>query len=108
MKYYSELTHRIYETEDALKKAEKGFSDMLENQKKRDEERKLDYQKVKDAYALVETQKKAADELLKKFLEKYKGVHQTADKDKFLQTQQYMDSQKDLINIIFSTFPFMF
>lgn len=108
MKYYSELTHRIYETEDALKEAEKGFSDMLENQKKRDEERKLDYQKVKDAYALVETQKRAADELLKKFLEKYKGVHQTADKDKFLQTQQYMDSQKDLINIIFSTFPFMF
>jgi len=108
MKYYSDLTKRIYETEDALKEAEKEFNDKLEAQKKKEEERKADYQKVKEAYALAEAQKKAADELLKEFLEKYKGVHQTTDKTQFLNSKQYMDHQKELINSIFSVFPFMF
>lgn len=108
MKYYSDLTKRIYETEDALKEAEKEFNDKLEAQKKKEEERKADYQKVKEAYALAEAQKKAADELLKEFLEKYKGVHQTTDKTQFLNSKQYMDHQKELIDSIFSVFPFMF
>ena len=108
MKYYSDLTKRIYETEDALQEAEKEFNDKLETQKKKDEERKADYQKVKEAYELAETQKKAADKLLKEFLEKYKGVHQTADKTQFLNSKQYMDQQKELISSIFSVFPFMF
>lgn len=108
MKYYSELTNKIYETEDLLKEAEKAHNDSLMEKKKLEEERKADYNKVKEAYKLAEEQKKVADELLQSFLKKYKGVHETTDKNKFLQTQQYMDSQKDLINIIFSTFPFIF
>jgi hypothetical protein len=105
MKYYSDLTNKIYETMDELKEAEKAHNDKLELQKKKDEERKADYQKVKDAYALAEAQKKAADKLLQQFLEKYKGVHKTTDKTQFLNSKQYMDDQKELINSIFSVFP---
>ena len=108
MKYYSDLTKRIYETEDALQEAEKEFNNKLEAQKKKDEERKADYQKVKEAYELAEAQKKAADELLGKFLEKYKGVHQTTDKTQFLDSKQYIEKQKEMINAMVSVIPLMF
>ena len=108
MKYYSDLTNKIYETEDALKEAEKAYNDKLVEKKKLEEERKADYQKVRDAYKLAETQKKAADELLQEFLKKYNGVHETTDKTKFISARQYLDNQKDLVNLIFSSFPFLF
>jgi len=108
MKYYSDLTNKIYETEEALKEAEKIHTDKLEEKKKLDEERKAAYEKVKEAYRLAETQKKAADKLLEEFLEKYKGIHETIDKKQYMTSKQYLDNQKDLINFIFSLSPFIF
>lgn len=107
-KYYSDLTNKIYETEEALEEAEKAYNDKLAEKKKLEEERKADYEKVKEAYRAAEAQKKAADELLQEFLKKYKGVHETTDKTKFMNTQRYLDDQKDLINLVFSSFPLLF
>ena len=108
MKYYSDLTNKIYETEEALEKAEKAYNDKLTEKKKLEEQRKVDFQKVKDAYAAAEAKKKAADELLQEFIDKYRGVHNTTDKQQFLSTKEYMESQKDLINIVISSLPFLF
>lgn len=108
MKYYSDLTNKIYETEEELKKAEEAHQAKIDEQKKKEEERKADYQKVKDAYALAEAQKKAADELLQEFLDKYRTVHGTADKTKFISTKEYLEDQKKLISLVFGSFPFMF
>lgn len=108
MKYYSDLTNKIYDTEDALKEAEKIHNEKLEEKKKNEEQRKADYEKVREAYKLAEQQKKAADKLLMEFVEKYKGIHETTDKSKVLNTRQYLENQKDLWNIVFSSFPFIF
>ncbi len=108
MRYYSDLTNKIYETENALVEAEEAHNAKLEEKKQLEERRKADYEKVKEAYKAAEAQKKAADELLQEFLKKYKGVHETTDKTKFLSTRQYLEDQKDLINAIFSSFPFFF
>ena len=108
MRYDSDLTHKIYETENALVEAEEAHNAKLEEKKQLEEKRKADYEKVKEAYKAAEAQKKAADELLQEFLKKYKGVHETTDKTKFLSTRQYLEDQKDLINAIFSSFPFFF
>lgn len=108
MKYYSELTNRIYETEDDLQAAEKAHNDKIAEQKRQAEERKADYQKVKDAFALAEAQKKAAEELLIEFTKKYNGVHETKDATAVISAQDYAKKQKELINIVFGTFPFIF
>lgn len=108
MKYYSDLTKKIYETEKDLTEAEKVFKDKLELQNKKDLERKKDFEKVKEAYKQAEAQKQAADELLRKFLEKYQGIHKTIDIKQFLNSQEYLDYQKDLIMIALSTLPLMF
>lgn len=106
MKYYSDLTQKIYETEEDLKKAEKELNEKLSLQKKKDEARKQDYQKVVEAYKVANKKREEADVLLAAFLEKYGRVHGTTDQKQFVDAKKYMDSQKDLINIVFSTFPF--
>lgn len=106
MKYYSDLTQKIYETEEDLKKAEKELNEKLSLQKKKDEARKQDYQKVVEAYDIANKKREEADALLDAFLKKYGRVHGTTDQKQFVDAKKYMDSQKDLINIIFSTFPF--
>lgn len=108
MKYYSDLTNKIYETQEDLEKAEKAYNDKLVEKKKLEEERKADYERVKEAYKLAEAQKKTADELLQEFMRKYKGIHETTDKTKVLNAQQYIEDQKNLISLVFSSFPFIF
>jgi len=108
MKYYSDLTKKIYETEKDLLEAEKAYNDKLELQNKKDLERKKDFEKVKEAYKQVEAQKQAADELLRKFLEKYQGIHKTMDIRQFLNSQEYLDCQKDLVMMALSALPFIF
>lgn len=108
MKYYSDLTKKLYDSEEGLKEAEKAYNDKIVEQKKKDEERKADFNKVKEAYELAETQKKAADELMQEFLKKYKGVHETTDTARFIDVKQYMNDQKELISFVLGTFPFIF
>ena len=108
MKYYSDLTKKLYDSEEGLKEAEKAFNDKMSEQKKKEEERKADFNKVKEAYAAVEAQKKAADELLQQFLNKYRVVHGTTDTARFDDAKQYAKEQKELVSFIFNTFPFPF
>jgi hypothetical protein len=68
MKYYSDLTQKIYETEEDLKKAEKELNEKLSLQKKKDEARKQDYQKVVEAYGIANKKREEADALLDAFL----------------------------------------
>ena len=108
MKYYSELTNRIYDNEEDLKAAETTHNEKIAEQKKKAEERKADYQKVKDAFALAEAQKKAAEELLIEFTKKYNGVHETRDTASVMSAKDYAEKQKELLNIVFGTLPFIF
>ena len=99
MKYYSDLTKQLYESEEELKKAEK---------KQKDEERKNDYQKVKEAYAEAEEKYKEADMMLLEFFKKYGSIHGTADEDKFVKVKDVAERQKDLFSLLSINFPFLF
>ncbi len=49
MKYYSDLTDKIYEKEEDLQKAEESYKKVLAEKNKKTEERKLDAKAVDDA-----------------------------------------------------------
>lgn len=73
MKYYSELTKKMYDTEDELNSAE---SEMKSRQTERGEAAK----KVEDALKKVADDRKEAERLLEEFTEKYGAFH-TSIKD---------------------------
>lgn len=108
MKYYSDLTKQLYESEEELKKAEKKQNELALAKKQKDEERKNDYQKVKDAYAEAEKKYKEADKMLLEFFKKYGSIHGTADEDKFVKVKDVAERQKDLFSLLSINFPFLF
>ena len=108
MKYYSELTKQLYENEEELKKAEEKQNELMLAKKQKDEERKNDYQKVKDAYAEAEAKYKEADKMLLEFFKKYGSIHGTADENKYVRAKDVAERQKDLVSLLTANFPFFF
>ena len=77
MKFYSEVTDKIYNTEDELKKAE-----FLVTEKKRKEAnlkigRETAAKKVEDAFKAAAAAEKAARKELQQFTDKYGSFHKT-------------------------------
>ena len=71
MKYYSEITEKLYNTEKELKEAEsekKAELDALEEKRKEKERRR---QEIEDAYERAEIATKEADNLVKAFERDY-------------------------------------
>lgn len=85
MKYYGELTKKLYETEEECEKAEQAFK--LEQEKKEAEAlqkskaRKEAAKKVEDAYSAMIAAKKAYAEELAAFCHEYGSFHMTVNKD---------------------------
>lgn len=88
MKYYSEKLHKLYDTEEALFKAEraddekqaakeKALAEKKENEKKLAEARKIRAQEVEEAYKAAEDARKKADDLMRSFLKDYGSYHTT-------------------------------
>ena len=81
MKYYSEKTHKTYDSEEACLTAEKELEDAITAEKERKEklsaERKARAQEVEDAYeALVEARKHYND-VIGAFVKDYGSFHMT-------------------------------
>lgn len=105
MKYYSEVTRKIYDTKDELKMAEekeaaakaereKAIAEKREKEKKLTSEREARAKEVTDAYnALDDVRKKWADEykkaqqnaekLMKDFIKDYGSFHYSIHSDAF-------------------------
>jgi hypothetical protein len=77
MKFYSEITNKVYDTTEELEVAEK---EVLEEKKAKEEklaQRAERAKKVEEAYALAADYKKKADELLNEFVKDYGSFHTT-------------------------------
>lgn len=78
MKYYSDLTKKFYDTEEAAMTAEKKHKEAMEAKDAEAAQRKADSDKVKDALKKVEDAIKDYNKELKAFNEKYpSGYHTT-------------------------------
>lgn len=87
MKYFSEVTNKVYDTEDELKKAELEVSEEQKKKEVAKKERAAAAKDVEDAYKAVAEASRNAEKTLQKFCDKYGTFHKTftgADADPFL------------------------
>lgn len=77
MKFYSEVTDKIYNTEDELKKAESLVSEKKRRDANLKAERETAAKKVEDAFKAAAAAEKAARKELQQFTDKYGSFHKT-------------------------------
>lgn len=99
MKYYSELTRKIYDDEDSLKKAEEAVSE--ENKKKELEKKAKEEaaRRVRDAFQKVADDKKIAKKELRDFNDKY-GTYYYNLKDDSLFNDPFIDFCKEIFHFV--------
>lgn len=77
MKFYSDKTRELYESEELLSKAEKEFDAAAAEKKALKSKRAERAKEVEEAFNDAAAARKKADELLEKFLKDYDTFHTT-------------------------------
>lgn len=80
MKYFSEITEKVYDTPEELEAAEKEVLDEQKAQEEKLAKRAERAKEVEEAYALAADVKEQADKLLNEFLKDYGSFHTTVKK----------------------------
>lgn len=80
MKYFSEITEKVYDTPEELETAEKEVLDEQKAQEEKLAKRAERAKEVEAAYAKAAEAKEQADELLNEFLKDYGSFHATVKK----------------------------
>ena len=80
MKYFSEITEKVYDTQEELETAEKEVLDEQKAQEEKLTKRAERAKEVEAAYAKAAEEKEQADELLNEFLKDYGSFHTTVKK----------------------------
>lgn len=109
MKYYSELTRQVYDTEKQLVEAEHKLALVNEEKDKKVAQKKEDAKKVTDAFKNAQdiydnyrTAFKRYLELRKKFIDKYGYWHATYTNVDGDIDYEYYDNALDLIKAVFN------
>ena len=95
MKYYSELTKKVYDTEEQLVEAEHKLALANEEKDKKAAQKKEDAKKVTDAF-------KVYLDLRNKFIEKYGYWHATYTNVDGNDDYSYFDNALELIKAVFN------
>lgn len=77
MKYFSEITEKVYDTTEELETEEKEVLDEQKAQEEKLAKRAGRAKEVEEAYALAADVKEQADKLLNEFLKDYGSFHTT-------------------------------
>lgn len=77
MKYYSELTKKVYDTPELLEEAEKVVLEANKEKEKKLAERAERAKAVENAFVEVKAARKKADDLLSEFCRDYGSFHTT-------------------------------
>ena len=80
MKYFSQITEKVYNTQEELETAEKEVLDEQKAQEEKLAKRAERAKEVEAAYAKAAEEKEQADELLNEFLKDYGSFHTTVKK----------------------------
>lgn len=80
MKYFSEITEKVYDSTEELETAEKEVLDEQKAQEEKLAKRAERAKEVEAAYAKAAEAKEQADELLNEFLKDYNSFHTTVKK----------------------------
>ena len=77
MKYYSDQTKQLYETENALITAEKAFAEAQKKEEEKKQERTARAKEIEDAFKAANDARLHAQELLNAFTKDYGSFHMT-------------------------------
>ena len=91
MKYYSEVTNKVYDTVNELKEAEAEVADRVNA-------RKADAEKVEIAYKACVDARVAYEKALSDFCKKHGAYHKTFKAD---DTEKEWDSLSKMVNALF-------
>nr|DAM97877.1 MAG TPA: HEMOGLOBIN TRANSPORT, GASTEROPHILUS INTESTINALIS HEMOGLOBIN [Caudoviricetes sp.] len=98
MRYYSDVCHKLFETQEELQKAEKALAQKNDEEAKKKAERKADADKVQAAYDKVVEDCKDYNKLVNEFVKKYGSYHKTIDAP--IKFGDIFDSFWDIISML--------
>lgn len=79
MRFYSDVCHKLFDSQEELQKAEKALTQKNDEEAKKKAERKADADKVQTAYDKVVEDCKEYNKLVNEFVKKYGSYHKTID-----------------------------
>nr|DAM81039.1 MAG TPA: HEMOGLOBIN (SEA CUCUMBER) TRANSPORT [Caudoviricetes sp.] len=80
MRFYSDVCHKLFESQEELEKAEKALAQKNDEEAKKKAERKADADKVQKAHDEVFKKYDEYCKLVDEFVKKYGSYHTTIDK----------------------------
>lgn len=98
MRFYSDVCHKLFESQEELEKAEKALVQKNDEEAKRKAERKADADKVQAAYDKVIEDCKEYNKLVNEFVKKYGSYHKTINTP--IKFSDVFDSFWDIISML--------
>lgn len=98
MRFYSDVCHKLFESQEELEKAEKALVQKNDEEAKKKAERKADADKVQAAYDKVIEDCKEYNKLVNEFVKKYGSYHKTIDTP--IKFSDVFDSVWDIISML--------
>lgn len=94
MKYYSEITKKVYDTVNELKQAEDAVNEKANA-------RKLDAEKVEKAFENLKNARAAYEKALREFCDKHGAYHKTIKNDDMSDISNTVGDLRELVNLLF-------
>lgn len=98
MRFYSDVCHKLFESQEELEKAEKALVQKNDEETKKKAERKADADKVQAAYDKVIEDCKEYNKLVNEFVKKYGSYHKTINTP--IKFSDVFDSFLDIISML--------
>mgnify|MGYP000496011520 CR=1 FL=1 len=98
MRFYSDVCHKLFESQEELEKAEKALVQKNDEETKKKAERKADADKVQAAYDKVIEDCKEYNKLVNEFVKKYGSYHKTINTP--IKLSDVFDSFWDIISML--------
>lgn len=98
MRFYSDVCHKLFESQEELEKAEKALVQKNDEEAKKKAERKADADKVQAAYDKVIEDCKEYNKLVNEFVKKYGSYHKTINTP--IKFSDVFDSFWDIISML--------
>ena len=98
MRFYSDVCHKLFESQEELEKAEKALVQKNDEETKKKAERKADADKVQAAYDKVIEDCKEYNKLINEFVKKYGSYHKTINTP--IKFSDVFDSFWDIISML--------
>ena len=98
MRFYSDVCHKLFDSQEELEKAEKALVQKNDEEAKKKAERKADADKVQAAYDKVIEDCKEYNKLVNEFVKKYGSYHKTINTP--IKFSDVFDSFWDIISML--------